>query len=969
MKIKLCIGSLLLAATLAGAQTNSLTDLLQQGLFAEQADRNFDAAIADYQKLATKFDQDRQLAATAIFRLGECYRAEGRTNEAASQYQRILREFSDQQTLATLSRQDLAGMGLAATQMSKADSALAENSSKQLFDKLENLRPDLLETVLPTMMPDAVLDQLLKQRDEAQAKFVTLTNDYALTNVVVTRVQSLLDELNRQIHERISGIMLGLKLRAEMPAPNVAEKSVQQQLEAAREKEAAAKEKEAAVRELESLEKSLNDKQKLVQTGQATRADTDAVEVQINRLRAQLANIDAQNQKLTTAAAPASSEEDQEIDHLRQLLQDSPDLINAAGNSSLPGAAAADHLRVAEFLLDNHADIEARDQVGKTALIAATENGHKSMVDLLLNHGADVNARRQGDGESALHIAANLGFQAVADVLLSHHADVNLADANGATPLFAAARAGQLKTVKKLLTAGASVGLKDQAGKSVLFSANGTDVFQTLLDAGADPNAEDHAGSTLLATVADSRQVPYLKLLLAAHADPNRGQDSPLLNAIHRNDLESAELLLQAGAKPNGKQAIQHQVDIDNSFYQKGSEFTPLQLAVGQKQTPMAKLLLKYHADPNGPANESSMVFEALSDTNLLEAVLAAGATVDVTSGSSEHWTPLAAAAWDDNAPAVAILLKHGANPNARNPSGLTPLHYASYPRPRSNGGAAETNVFVLLLAANANPNVRNDDSQTPLDVLKAWGDQHLSVEQASIVAADVKLLRDHGAVDNPPDLNRIILFNPQNHVTRTIFTRNKIDWNHYTLAEVLFYAQQTGRAFNFPDLSQITINRTVDGGSSVKRIHVDLLNATNGVDVDRDVPVEFGDLVEIPERQHTLAEAPGFLSLQQAQDIQRHLQAQAGHARLVVEGGDAIELSLRPLESVIGDALQFGPARAALTSRSDLAHIKVERKDAATGKTIEWIVDCSHHDNQSKPGLWLRDGDVIEVPLKSGPN
>jgi len=113
MKTKLCVGILLLAAALLRGQTNDLTSLLQQGLFEEQANRNFDAAIADYQALAKQFDKDRQLAATAVFRLGECYRAQGRTNEAAAQYQRILRDFPDQQTLATLSRQDLAGMGAA----------------------------------------------------------------------------------------------------------------------------------------------------------------------------------------------------------------------------------------------------------------------------------------------------------------------------------------------------------------------------------------------------------------------------------------------------------------------------------------------------------------------------------------------------------------------------------------------------------------------------------------------------------------------------------------------------------------------------------------------------------------------------------------------------------------------------------------------------------------------------------------
>ena len=111
MKTKLCVLIFLLAAALARAQTNSLTALLQQGLFEEQANRNLDAAIADYSSLAKQFDKDRQLAATAVFRIGECYRMQGKTNEAAAQYERILRDFSDQTTLATLSQQDLTGLG------------------------------------------------------------------------------------------------------------------------------------------------------------------------------------------------------------------------------------------------------------------------------------------------------------------------------------------------------------------------------------------------------------------------------------------------------------------------------------------------------------------------------------------------------------------------------------------------------------------------------------------------------------------------------------------------------------------------------------------------------------------------------------------------------------------------------------------------------------------------------------------
>ena len=111
----LLLAALLLPAPFARAATNDLTTAIQRGLFEEEANQNLGAAIQAYQAVASQFDKDRKLAATAIFRLGECYRKQGNTNDAATQYQRILRDFSDQPTLVTLSRQNLAGLGSAPT--------------------------------------------------------------------------------------------------------------------------------------------------------------------------------------------------------------------------------------------------------------------------------------------------------------------------------------------------------------------------------------------------------------------------------------------------------------------------------------------------------------------------------------------------------------------------------------------------------------------------------------------------------------------------------------------------------------------------------------------------------------------------------------------------------------------------------------------------------------------------------------
>ena len=92
MKLKILL-TWLCSAALAWAGTNDITSLVQKGLFEEEANHHLDAAIEYYQEAIGKFDKDRQLTATAIFRLGECYRLQGRTNEANAQYQRILRIF------------------------------------------------------------------------------------------------------------------------------------------------------------------------------------------------------------------------------------------------------------------------------------------------------------------------------------------------------------------------------------------------------------------------------------------------------------------------------------------------------------------------------------------------------------------------------------------------------------------------------------------------------------------------------------------------------------------------------------------------------------------------------------------------------------------------------------------------------------------------------------------------------------
>ena len=103
---------------------------------------------------------------------------------------------------------------------------------------------------------------------------------------------------------------------------------------------------------------------------------------------------------------------------------------------------------------------------------------------------------------------------------------------------------------------------------------------------------------------------------------------------------------------------------------------------------------------------------------------------------------------------------------------------------------------------------------------------------------------------------------------------------NRFTLLEAIFnllgedfvssgqpYVQpvHASQVFPFPDLSRIRIQRaSAAKPTERKEIVVNLLTATNSIDCKKDVPLEFGDVVEIPEREHVLAESPIDLTQRQ---------------------------------------------------------------------------------------------------------
>jgi tetratricopeptide (TPR) repeat protein len=154
MKTTLALAILMLSASLAGAQ-DKMAEQLRKGIVEEEANQNLDKAIQTYQSILTQYDQGRPTAVTALFHLAECYRKQGKKDEAIAAYRRVVQEFPDQNKLAAASRDHLSktyGMGQSqSTKLSPAVIEQRKSSDARLWYRallLEEIA--LLEQQLPS---------------------------------------------------------------------------------------------------------------------------------------------------------------------------------------------------------------------------------------------------------------------------------------------------------------------------------------------------------------------------------------------------------------------------------------------------------------------------------------------------------------------------------------------------------------------------------------------------------------------------------------------------------------------------------------------------------------------------------------------------------------------------------------------------------------------------------------------------
>lgn len=183
----------------------------------------------------------------------------------------------------------------------------------------------------------------------------------------------------------------------------------------------------------------------------------------------------------------------------------------------LINAARRGDAQAVKQLLEQGASVEARDNSGQTALIAAAYVNHLEVAALLIQAEADVNVQDDTQ-QSAYLISTSDGFLELLQMTLKAGADVHSLDSYNGTGLIRAADRGHVEIIRDLLKTDIKIDHVNRLGWTALLEAiilddggwRHTEVVRLLVETGADVNLADGNGVTPLA---HARQHGYEEMI------------------------------------------------------------------------------------------------------------------------------------------------------------------------------------------------------------------------------------------------------------------------------------------------------------------------------------------------------------------------------------------------------------------------------------------------------------------------
>jgi ankyrin repeat protein len=466
--------------------------------------------------------------------------------------------------------------------------------------------------------------------------------------------------------------------------------------------------------------------------------------------------------------------------------------------------AMADTNRVAQLLAADKNVVQARDRDGQTPLHWAVLNDQLPLTSFWLRAGASPAATNFA-GQTPLHIAAAKGLTDQVKLLLAAQAPTDIRDTNGWTPLEAAIRAKQADCIHLLMAAAPAAAPPGRGLATPLHEAAASGnvaALAALLETQTNLEARNELGLTPLQVAVLHGHLAAAALLVDKGADVNvRGPDgNPLLHQILLQDqlviydCPPTNWLARVGQDPSKKLYLkyltvgQHEVERyepgpnpllqavsfllasgANATATNNAGETATQLITDGKTgrgvyffnhdcSELLQLLGAHGGDVNERDADGNTALHRLCtgfyDINKVEtmaSLIASGADVNATNNRGQ--TPLHIAAekimgWDDNYPPVnepfQLLIYSKANVNAQDNEGLTPLDVVAL-----SDSSFRREATRALLDAGANPNLRDKQGRTPVHLFLSgkwpWNEAGECIDMLVAAGADLSAKDNQG--------------------------------------------------------------------------------------------------------------------------------------------------------------------------------------------------------------------------------